>query len=129
LGNRGIFSRATSPWLQTPGSRSGTSYYDSGALRDTLERLINFDLLNDGRKRLARRRGKMYEPAISFISIPKSKGSGLNTSWPLRTSPRARRPRLRGILLGRQYRFEHAAAVSARTRRAPIIAGFSAGPF
>jgi len=24
-----------------------------------------------------------YEPAISFISIPRSKGSGLNTSWPL----------------------------------------------
>jgi hypothetical protein len=34
-----------------------------------------------------------------------------------------------GILLGRRYRLEHAAAISARTRRAPIVARFPSGPF
>jgi NTE family protein len=54
FGQRGFFQpRATSPWLQPPGAQGVTSYYDSGALRDTLERLIDFDLLNDGRKRLS----------------------------------------------------------------------------
>jgi NTE family protein len=53
-GQSGFFQpRAASPWLQPPGALGATSYYDSGALRETLEKLIDFDLLNDGRKRLS----------------------------------------------------------------------------
>ncbi|PNG25533.1 patatin-like phospholipase family protein [Methylocella silvestris] len=54
MGQPGFFQpRRTSPWLQFPGSDGATSYYDSAALKATLESLIDFDLLNDGRKRLS----------------------------------------------------------------------------
>jgi NTE family protein len=41
------------PWLHLPGAHGATSHYDSAALRDTLEQLVDFDLLNDGRKRFS----------------------------------------------------------------------------
>jgi NTE family protein len=54
FGQPGFFQpRATSPRLHPPGAQGATSYYDSGALRPTLEKLVDFDLLNDGRKRLS----------------------------------------------------------------------------
>ncbi|MEP7042963.1 MAG: patatin-like phospholipase family protein [Dokdonella sp.] len=54
LGQPGFFKpQSLSPWMQLPGSKGATSYYDSSELRDTLERLIDFDLLNNGEKRLS----------------------------------------------------------------------------
>jgi NTE family protein len=54
MGQPGFFQpRYPNPWLQLPGSEGATSYYDTKELRGTLERLIDFDLLNDGRKRLS----------------------------------------------------------------------------
>jgi NTE family protein len=54
FGQPGFFQpRFHNPWLHLPGAQGATSYYDSRDLRDTLEALIDFDLLNDGRKRLS----------------------------------------------------------------------------
>lgn len=54
LGQPGFFKpRLPNPWLHLPGADGATSYYDSEALKDTLEKLVDFDLLNDGRKRLS----------------------------------------------------------------------------
>jgi NTE family protein len=36
------------PFLQPPGSPEATSYYDTGILRSTLERLVDFDRINAG---------------------------------------------------------------------------------
>ena len=54
MGQPGFFQpRALSPWLQPVGATGATSYYETGPLRATLESLIDFDLLNDGEKRLS----------------------------------------------------------------------------
>ena len=50
----GFFTpRLPSPWLQAPGTIEATSYYDTRALRATLERFVDFDLINSGRTRLS----------------------------------------------------------------------------
>jgi NTE family protein len=54
LGQPGFFKpRAVNPWLAPPGSPGSTSYYDSAPLRETLLKVIDFDVLNDGAKRLS----------------------------------------------------------------------------
>lgn len=54
LGQPGFFKpHAVNPWLQPPGARHATSFYDSAELRHTLEQLVDFDLLNDGTKRVS----------------------------------------------------------------------------
>ncbi len=46
-GQRGFFApRAVSPWLLTDGSDAATSFYDTEPLRATLERFVDFDLVN-----------------------------------------------------------------------------------
>ncbi len=46
-GTPGFFApRQPVPWLQPPGSLEATSYYDSTALKATLERLVDFDRIN-----------------------------------------------------------------------------------
>ncbi len=46
-GQAGFFlPRVPPPWAQPPGSMGSTSYYDTSPLRATLERLVDFDLLN-----------------------------------------------------------------------------------
>ena len=42
-----------SPWQQLSGASAATSFYDTGALRDTLERLIDWDILNNQEQRLS----------------------------------------------------------------------------
>jgi NTE family protein len=50
----GFFApRLPPPFLATPGSVAATSWYDTAALRHTLERLIDFDLVNAGTTRLS----------------------------------------------------------------------------
>jgi len=54
LGQPGFFKpRMQNPWMAPAGADSALSYYDSAELKDTLENLIDFDLLNNGKKRLS----------------------------------------------------------------------------
>jgi NTE family protein len=54
LGQPGFFKpRAQSPWFSAAGTIGAVSYYDTSDLKDTLEKLIDFDLLNNGKKRLS----------------------------------------------------------------------------
>ncbi|MCI0737348.1 MAG: patatin-like phospholipase family protein [Beijerinckiaceae bacterium] len=54
FGQPGFFQpRFPNPWLHLPGANGATSYYDAGALKDTLEALVDFDILNDHRKRFS----------------------------------------------------------------------------
>ena len=53
-GARGSSRRALlSPWLCPDGSMEATSYYDTRPLEQTLERLVDFDRINDGPMRLS----------------------------------------------------------------------------
>ncbi|HUJ97743.1 MAG TPA: patatin-like phospholipase family protein [Stellaceae bacterium] len=53
LGQPGFFEpRLLGPWFQPAGAPAALSYYDSRQLAGTLEKLIDFDLLNSGRTRL-----------------------------------------------------------------------------
>ncbi len=53
-GAPGFFApRAVSPWFLPNGSPAATSYYDTRALQRTLERLVDFDRLNNGEMRLS----------------------------------------------------------------------------
>jgi NTE family protein len=54
LGAAGFFSpRALTPWLQPAGTVDATSYYDTSALKGTLERLVDFDRINSGEMRFS----------------------------------------------------------------------------
>ncbi len=53
LGQPGFFEpRSMTPWFHPTGSPAATSYYDTTQLARTLERVIDFDLLNGGQTRL-----------------------------------------------------------------------------
>jgi NTE family protein len=53
-GATGFFSaRAMLPWLQPGGTLGATSFYDTGDLKHTLERLVDFDRLNAGMTRFS----------------------------------------------------------------------------
>jgi len=53
-GATGFFSaRAMMPWLQPGGTLGATSFYDTGDLKHTLERLVDFDRLNAGMTRFS----------------------------------------------------------------------------
>lgn len=54
LGQPGFFEpRVPSPWLQPRGTAGATSFYDSAALRATLEEFVDFDRVNAGEFRVA----------------------------------------------------------------------------
>lgn len=54
MGQPGFFKpRSPNPWFQLSGAEGATSFYDTAELKDTLESLIDFDVLNDGKKRLS----------------------------------------------------------------------------
>jgi NTE family protein len=54
LGQPGFFKpRQQNPWLAPVGADDALSFYDSSELKATLEALVDFDLLNDGKKRLS----------------------------------------------------------------------------
>jgi NTE family protein len=54
LGQPGFFKpRPMNPWMAMPGAESALSYYDTSELKRTLESLVDFDLLNNGQKRLS----------------------------------------------------------------------------
>lgn len=53
-GASGFFSaRPVTPWLQPGGTLEATSFYDTKALKNTLERLVDFDRLNAGMTRFS----------------------------------------------------------------------------
>jgi NTE family protein len=52
-GQPGFFRpRPASPWIVPAGSSGATSFYDTSPLRETLERLVDFDRINSGETRL-----------------------------------------------------------------------------
>lgn len=54
LGQPGFFRpRAVNPWFAPPGAPDATSYYDTGALLETLAEVIDLDRLNAGDTRLS----------------------------------------------------------------------------
>ena len=54
FGAPGFFSpRVPTPWLQPPGTLEATSYYDTSAMRSTLERFVDFDRINGGETRFS----------------------------------------------------------------------------
>jgi NTE family protein len=54
MGAPGFFApRTPPPYLQPPGTAAATSFYDTTMLRRTLERLVDFDLINSGEMRLS----------------------------------------------------------------------------
>ena len=54
FGAAGFFSaRPMIPWLQPGGTLAATSFYDTKSLRDTLERLVDFDRINAGMTRFS----------------------------------------------------------------------------
>jgi NTE family protein len=54
FGANGFFSaRPLAPWLQAGGTHAATSIYDTGALKTTLERLVDFDRINAGMTRFS----------------------------------------------------------------------------
>ena len=54
LGVRGLFlPRRVSPWLQPSGAPDATSYYDTSAMKTTLERFVDFDRINSGEMRFS----------------------------------------------------------------------------
>jgi NTE family protein len=54
LGQPGFFSpRRMSPWFSPAGAVDATSYYDTAPLRETLIELVDFDLINAGRRRFS----------------------------------------------------------------------------
>ena len=53
-GQPGFFTpNIPSPWFSFRGAKTATSYYDNAPLRETLLRLVDFDLLNSGATRYA----------------------------------------------------------------------------
>jgi NTE family protein len=53
-GAPGLFApRTVPPWLQPTGTPGATSFYDTSALKGTLERLIDFDRINSGEMRFS----------------------------------------------------------------------------
>jgi NTE family protein len=53
-GAKGFFTaRSVVPWLASAGTIEATSFYDTSALKHSLERLIDFDRLNAGTTRLS----------------------------------------------------------------------------
>ena len=54
FGATGFFSaRPLAPWLQPGGTLAATSFYDTSALKTTLERLVDFDRINAGMTRFS----------------------------------------------------------------------------
>jgi NTE family protein len=54
FGAAGFFSaRPLMPWLQPGGTLGATSFYDTNSLRNTLERLVDFDRINAGMTRFS----------------------------------------------------------------------------
>jgi NTE family protein len=50
----GFFTaRALPPFFSAPGTAAATSWYDTSALKRTLERLVDFDRINAGPMRLS----------------------------------------------------------------------------
>jgi len=53
-GQPGFFTpRSTSPWLSFTGAQGATSYYDSSPLKETLNDLVDFSIINDQAIRFA----------------------------------------------------------------------------
>ena len=71
-GQPGFFKpRAENAWFSPRGAASATSFYDTSPLRDTLLRLVDFDLLNKGAVRYAA--GAVHVTTGNFIYFDSTK--------------------------------------------------------
>ncbi|MGL5009134.1 MAG: patatin-like phospholipase family protein [Paracoccaceae bacterium] len=54
MGLPGFFTpRSVNPWFNIAGATGATSFYDTDGLRQTLNRLVNWDMINSGERRLS----------------------------------------------------------------------------
>src|SRR5437763_784737 len=133
FGVPGFFTpRVPSPPFQRPGSLAAISYYDTTPLKDTLERLIDFERLNGRGSPLARggERAHRQPPIFRSGQIP-------GTAARCAPHPGERRPAAgisagedwRRLLLGRRPRVEYAAQLRPRAAGQRLSPGFPGRSF
>jgi NTE family protein len=124
-GANGFFSaRPLLPWLNAGGTTEATSFYDTSALKSTLERLIDFDRINGGTTRFSA--GAVNVTTGNFVYFDNSthtiRPAHIMASGAL--PPGFSRGGDRGrALLGRRPGSEYAAAVGNRLGYAAGHAG------
>src|SRR6202790_1803736 len=73
LGQPGFFSpRPENAWFSPRGARSATAFYDTRPLRETLLRLVDFDVLNNGDVRYAA--GAVNVTTGNFVYFDSTRG-------------------------------------------------------
>jgi NTE family protein len=91
-GTPGFFAlRPVTPWFWPGSSVRATSYYDTSALKETLERLIDFDRINDGPTRLSVGAVNVQTGNFVFSTRPRT-ASAPNTLWQAARCRRHLRP-------------------------------------
>ena len=114
-GQPGFFEpRVPSPWLSFTGARTATSYYDNGPLRETLQQLVDFSIINSQAIRFAVGAVNVLTGNFAYFD---------NAREPIRAhhGERSAAPGLADdedrdrSLLGRRACVEHPAAASARS--------------
>ena len=128
FGQPGFFKpRGTNPWLSVAGAESALSYYDTAELKRTLESLVDFDLLNNGKKRLSVgavnvRTGNFiyFDTCKIFVGPEHIMASGAAPGF-------AGDKDRRRTLLGWRHRLQYAATASARRGALGVLAGVSGG--
>ena len=68
LGQPGFFKpHKPNPWLSLAGAQTATSYYDTAPLRETLEELVDFSLINERHRALFGRRGECAQRQLHLF--------------------------------------------------------------
>ena len=116
LGAPGFFRpRVPSPVVWPAPSPAQLSHYDVSPLKETLERLVDFDRLNSGELASQRRRGQRPQRQFYLFRHHHPSNRFRAHHGERLAAPRLSRDRnRRRILLGRRLRLQHAAAMGAR---------------
>ena len=108
------------PWLQPGGTLAATSFYDTKSLRDTLERLVDFDRINAGMTRFSA--GAVNVRTGNFVYFDSShshdQAGACHGERGAPTGLSRRRDRGRAVL-GWRPRVQHATAVGDREQPPP----------
>ncbi|WP_232283477.1 patatin-like phospholipase family protein [Sphingomonas sp. PAMC 26617] len=115
-GAAGFFAPRQVPAYFAPaGSADAISFYDTTALKTTLERLVDFDRINAGDMRFQRRRGERGDGQSGMFRQSNARDPARARHCQRRAPAglRAGRDRRR-VLLGRRGGFEHAAPMGRR---------------
>ena len=125
FGQPGFFKpRPSTPGSRPAGADGAVSFYETDELKRTLESLVDFDLLNNGEKRLSVgavnvRTGNF----IYFDTLQDADRTGAHHGLGRAAARAARGQDRRRVLLGRRHRLEHAAPASARPGALGKLAG------